>query len=239
MASMQRNGIMRRFFRNLLGIVLALIALGFGFIWATHVTANDLRDLKRGDVVFQISGSGQSLAIMLASASLYSHVGLVDRNAQGESVVIEAVGPVREVPLDNWIAQGTGGRIAVYRFADLSEKQAQAVIQAARRHLGKGYDPYFYSSEDTLYCSELVQIAFRDALDITLGQSQRLGDLNLNNFAARAVIDRRWQGHPLCAGGQANSADDCLDKIRDEPLITPQALADDPRMARIFSNFTP
>ncbi|GHC44334.1 YiiX/YebB-like N1pC/P60 family cysteine hydrolase [Neogemmobacter tilapiae] len=230
---------MRRFLRNFLVALLALGGLGFGFLWATNVTAEDLRDLKRGDVIFQISGSGQSLAIMLASASLYSHVGIVDLNDAGQPVVLEAVGPVRETPLEDWISKGKARRVAVYRMEKMTEVQAQSVVTAARAHFGKGYDPYFYSSEDTLYCSELVQIAFRDGIGLTLGQSQRLGDLNLDNFAARAVIERRWKGHPLCADGRAGNAAECLALIRDEKLITPQAIADDPRMVPVFSNFAP
>lgn len=239
MASMQKVCIMRRFLRNVFLGGLAMVAFGFAFLWATNVTAEDLRDLKSGDVIFQISGSGQSLAIMLASASLYSHVGIVDLDRNGRPVVLEAVGPVKETPLEEWIAKGKARRVAVYRLEGLTPDQAQAVVTQARRHFGKGYDPYFFSSEDTLYCSELVQIAFRDGMAVTLGQSQRLGDLNLDNFAARAVIERRWKGHPLCADGRAGNATECLALIRDETLITPQAIADDPRMTQVFSNFAP
>ena len=83
------------------------------------------------------------------------------------------------------MAQGEGGDVAVYRMDGLSDDQAMAVAKAARSHLGKGYDPYFYRTEDALYCSELVHIAFRDGMGAALAREQRLGELNLDSATVR------------------------------------------------------
>lgn len=200
------------------------------------VTAQDLPPLHRGDVIFQNSRSNQSEAIRLATGSAYTHVGIVDFNAAGQPVVLEAVRTTRETPLADWLTQGRDGAVAIYRY-DLTPDQALAVTQAARRHFGKRYDPYFHASEDQLYCSELVYIAFRDGIGVDLGTMQSLGDLNLNNAAVRALIGERWDKHPTCKDGHAADAGTCLAMIHDNPLITPQALSEDDRLTLIHSSF--
>lgn len=217
--------------RSLPGLLLALAAL--------PAQAQDLPDLQRGDVIFQNSQSAQSLAILLATNSPFTHVGIIDIDDRGNPVVLEAVKTTRETPLADWVAQGKDGAVAVYRMEGLTEAQALAVTQAARSHFGKGYDPYFYRTEDALYCSELVHVAFRDGMGAALGDQQRLADLNLDSTAVRSLIADRWQSHPACAEGKAQDAESCLALIRDEPLVTPQAVAEDERLTLVYTSFAP
>ncbi|WP_374431242.1 YiiX/YebB-like N1pC/P60 family cysteine hydrolase [Tabrizicola sp.] len=217
--------------RSLPGLLVALAAL--------PALAQDLPELQRGDVIFQNSQSAQSLAILLATDSPFTHVGIVDFDDSGNPVVLEAVRTTRATPLADWVAQGKDGAVAVYRVEGLSEDQALAVTEAARSHLGKGYDPYFYRTEDALYCSELVHVAFRDGIDVALGREQRLGELNLDSAAVRGLIEQRWAQHPACAEGQADSAESCLAVIQDEPLVTPQAVAEDERLTLVYTSFAP
>jgi hypothetical protein len=219
-----------------LGVLTGLLC---ACLLALPSLAEDFPDLKRGDVIFQTSRSGQSQAILEATGSPFTHVGIIDFDKTGAPVVLEAVRTTRETPLNDWISQGVGNDIALYRLEGLNADQALAVTEAARTHLGKGYDPYFFGSEHTLYCSELVHIAFRDGMDIALGREQALGELNLNSAAARKLIADRWQSHPACMDGQAADVDDCVAKILDEPLITPQAVAEDPRLQLIYTSFQP
>jgi hypothetical protein len=215
--------------RSLPGLLVALAAL--------PAQSQDLPDLQRGDVIFQNSQSAQSMAILLATDSPFTHVGIVDLDDRGNPVVLEAVKTTRETPLEDWVEQGKDGAVAVYRLEGLSEDQALAVTTAARSHLGKGYDPYFYWTEDALYCSELVHVAFRDGMGVAVGREQRLGELNLDSAAVRGLIEARWQAHPACAEGKAQDADSCLTLIRDEPLVTPQALTQDARLRLVWSSF--
>lgn len=158
-------------------------------ILALPARAEDLPDLKRGDVIFQNTRSAQSLAILLATDSPFTHVGIVEVDASGDPVALEAVRTTRETPLADWVAQGRNSDMAVYRMVGLGEDQALAVTRAARSDLGKGYDPYFYQGEGALYCSKLVHIAFRDGIGVALGREQRLGDLDLDSAAVRALIE--------------------------------------------------
>jgi Permuted papain-like amidase enzyme, YaeF/YiiX, C92 family len=217
-----------RFTGLLLAVFLPLPAL-----------AEDLPPLKRGDVIFQNSRSAQSLAILLATNSPFTHVGIVDFDDSGNAIVLEAVRTTRATPLQDWVSQGEDGDVAIYRMMDLTDDQAQAVTKAARSQFGKGYDPYFYRSEDALYCSELVQIAFRDGIGAELGRVQTLGELSLDSAAVRALIEDRWQSHPACADGQAKDAQGCLALIHDEPLVTPQAMAEDERLTLVYTSFGP
>lgn len=214
-----------------------LIAFLLSLATLVPAHAQDLPELKRGDVIFQNSRSAQSLAILLATDSPFTHVGIVDFDADGMPVVLEAVKTTRATPLQDWVEQGKDGALAVYRMEGLTEAQALAVTEAARSHFGKGYDPYFYKTEDALYCSELVNVAFRDGMGAALGRVQRLGALDLDSAAVRGLIEDRWQSHPACADGQAQDAESCLAVIRDEPLVTPQAVAEDARLQLVWSSF--
>lgn len=218
---------------------LRLPGLLLTLLFALPALAEDLPPLKRGDVIFQNSRSAQSLAILLATNSPYTHVGILDFDDSGNAIVLEAVQTTRATPLQDWVAQGEDGDVAIYRMQGLTDDQALAVTKAARSQFGKGYDPFFYSSEDALYCSELVHIAFRDGIGVALGREQALGELNLDNAAVRALIEDRWQSHPACADGQAKDAKSCLALIRDEPLVTPQAVAEDARLHLVWSSFAP
>jgi hypothetical protein len=90
-------------------------------IWltATQVSAADLPPLKNGDLVFQNTRGNQGLAIMLASRSAYSHMGMIELDGEGRPWVIEAVGPVQTIPLDKWIERGTASRITIKRMTGL------------------------------------------------------------------------------------------------------------------------
>jgi Permuted papain-like amidase enzyme, YaeF/YiiX, C92 family len=214
-------------------VTVALLAAAM----AGPAGADEIPPLKRGDVIFQNSLSDQSLAISLATGSEYTHVGIVDVDADGVVVVLEAVRTTRETPLTDWLTHGADGDVAVYRYEGLTDDQALAVTTAARSHFGKSYDPYFFASEDQLYCSELVRIAFHDGIGVDLGRMQTLAALDLGGTAARALIGERWDSHPLCKDGQVADAEACLALIQDGPLITPQAQAEDDRLTLIFTSF--
>jgi len=220
---------------------LALCVLaGAVFVWL-RVTAADVESLpplQTGDIVFQTAGSGQALAIMLASASPFSHVGIVLIDSAGKPVVWEAVGPVKETPLAEWIAQGRGGRLQVMRFAKpLSQEAWQKVFDWIKKQRGKPYDIYFTDDDDRFYCSELVHDALKAALGITLGKPQPVASLNLDNAPVRKLIAARWQNYPLCQGGKAQDFKICFEIIKAQNLITPAALAADARLQTVYTNY--
>ena len=73
--------------------------------------------VKDGDIIFQTSQSSQSVAIQRATASPYSHMGIIFfRN--GKPYVFEAIATVRYTPLTSWIARGKGGHYVIKRLKD-------------------------------------------------------------------------------------------------------------------------
>src|SRR5690349_11938191 len=108
---------------HILPRVIPLLLLALTLFLPTH--AAELPPLKPGDIVFQNTSGSAREAIMLASGTQYTHVGLVDVDAKGHAVVIEAAGPVRVVPLDRWIKNGSGKKVTIKRIKGLSDADAK------------------------------------------------------------------------------------------------------------------
>jgi hypothetical protein len=231
---------MRSFLRFAKWAVILVVGVGaLLFLWLrmTMVAASDLPRLRDGDIVFQTIDGSQTLAILLASRSPYSHVGMVRIAEGGTPMVVEAVGPVREIALDQWIEQGIGGRITVKRMEALTPEQARSALDAASVFDGRPYDIYFRSDDDAIYCSELVRNAFLRGPKIELGRLETIRELNIDNFAARKLVDRRWSTHPDCMEPPYNTRDSCFARILDQELVTPDSIAADAKLTQIYSNF--
>lgn len=213
-------------------IVVLLAILNF-----TAVSAKDLPPLKTGDIIFQTSRSSQSLAILLASGSAYSHMGIIEIDSDNQPLVQEATGPVKSTPLDQWIKHGTGSRFTIKRMADLRPEEALAVLKAAHSYDGLPYDIFFLPNKDAIYCSELVQIAFKEGASIDLGKFEKVKSLNIDNFAARQLIQKRWRKDPLCQPAENETFESCFAKILEQDLITPASISSDPRLQIVYSNY--
>lgn len=229
--------------KGLLRVTAILIAIfaTIAYIWLTltPVAANDLPLLKSGDIVFQTSRSSQSSAILLASMSVYSHMGVIEVQTDGTPFVVEAVGPVKSTSLDSWIKRGLGGRIAIKRLSTLSSGQAQAILQAAHQLDGRPYDLFFMSTKEEIYCSELVHLAFAEGGSINLGSVQKAKDLYLDNFAAKSLISKRWKKHPLCQTAETSSFEACYTQILEQELVTPASIFNDAKLELVYSNYRP
>ena len=186
-----------------------------------------------GDLIFQTSQSRQSTAILAATGSHFTHMGIVHVR-DGEPYVIEAYCTVEETPLDDWIARGDGDRYSLYRIEHLSPEQAAIAIDAALGYLGQPYDPFFRDGEDAIYCSKLVRLAFESA-GIELGDVETVGDLDIDSPAVRTIFAERWQKHPDCA--DADDADECWNRMLSQAIVTPASIANDGKLVLVDSNF--
>lgn len=230
---------MTRLFRSVAIFSALLVAIVYAWLTLTSVSAKELPALKTGDIIFQTSRSSQSSAILLASMSAYSHMGIIEIMPDGVPSVVEAVGPVKSTPLDAWIKRGLGGRVAIKRLPTLSTDQAQSILQAAHHYDGLPYDLFFMSTTDQIYCSELISLAFKNGVSLTLGNSQKAKELYLNNFAAKRLISKRWQKHPMCQTAQTANFESCYAQILEQELVTPDSIFNDPKLELIFSNYRP
>jgi cell wall-associated NlpC family hydrolase len=146
----------------------------------TRLTAGEFGDYEPqpGDVVFQSLGSSPLVDMIEGcTKSGYSHCGLVAQQ-DGKWVVIEAIGPVREIPLSQWIHNGRKDGFAAYRLKSAYAAKADKFVKAAYTYLGLPYDIHYEMDDQKIYCSELVFKAFRKATGEDLGRLAKLKDLD-------------------------------------------------------------
>lgn len=163
---------------------------------------------REGDLIFHQSKGFQSLAILEATGSPWSHVGIIFKNKSGGWVVAEASQPVRIVSLTSFMNRGRDGGYRIYRARDFKAAQVPALRAAVETEIGKPYDIYFEWSDDSIYCSELVYKAFQKATGIELGDVQKFSDLRLDGPFVRALIQQRLTK----TGRELNP---------NEPIVTP------------------
>lgn len=178
--------------------------------------------LQRGDVIFQSESSSQSRAIREAQCGHpATHVGIIEKRGD-DAFVIEAVGPVTLTPLAAFVARGA--RVAVYRDPRLDEAGRAAVVAAARRELGKPYDPFFTDDDARIYCSELVWRAWR-AAGLDIGRVATGRELSLDGPAVTRLLSQRWRHHPGCR--HARTQAECAAVVANQAIVTPASLLQD------------
>jgi cell wall-associated NlpC family hydrolase len=222
------------------GLLLALpLLVVAAALWArfTAPAIASLPPLANGDLVFQTDRSTQMLAILFATGSLYTHVGIIDIDQSGRPFVLEAAGKVRRIPLQDWLHHGYARRLTIERLSGLDAATAAKITAKAETYIGTPYDIFFRLGTDHLYCSELVYDAFLQGGQIELGKLQSVSDLNINNFAVRKIIETRWQRDPEFQPASAINFKICFARIQQQQIITPVSLARDRRLKIIFSNY--
>lgn len=215
-------------------LLLLAILIGLSAAWVESTMHPKLPPLKDGDLLFQTAYSSQASAVMLASFSLYTHTGIVKRSGD-KWVVIEATSKVEETPLEYWIENGVLNRVSVYRDPELTAEQAAAMLEATKKYYGRKYDFFFSFDNDLIYCSELPYLAFREA-GVELGAVQKVGDLNVDNWLVRELVEKRWQRYDACTS-RGYDFKQCYDYIMSQQLVTPASLARDPKLREIYSNY--
>jgi len=217
--------------------VLSVTLLFYFYVQATYASVTKLPFLKDGDLVFQTIESSQTLAIMFASGSLYTHVGIVKIDDDGQPNVIEAVGPVRKISLQEWIDQGVAGRLTVMRLKDAEEEVIRKALNRAEFYYGRPYDFFFLFDKAKIYCSELVYYAFKEGAGIEVGHIEKIGDLHVNNAAVRRLIRARWENYAPCKTAGVKSYDACFPIVMEQELVTPASVAEDLKLELVYSNY--
>ena len=152
-------------------------------------------NFQSGDIIFQTSKSSQSKAIQLATKSKYSHMGIIFEDDE-QDFVYEAIQPVKLTPLRQWIERGEKGHYVIKRLVDadkiLTPKALAKMKQIGEQFKGKNYDLYFEWSDEKIYCSELVWKIYKEALDIEIGQLEKLSDFDLSNIIVQQIMGERY-----------------------------------------------
>ena len=173
-----------------------------------------------GDILFQSLPNEPGLdlvdAIEGATESPYSHCGMVTRDGE-EWVVIEAIGPVKETPLQEYIQRGRDHKFWAYRFDEDKRQKIPVALKAMREDLGKEYDPRYRFDSENIYCSELIFRGWKAATGEDLGKVVKLGDLKWERY--KPVIE--------AIEGQGNLP-------LDREMITPRDMAKAKGLKRIY-----
>lgn len=193
-----------------------LLTIPLFFAWllipVTGCSGRDpLKELRDGDILFQVTGSVLSLAIREAMDSPYCHCGIACR-LDGRWYVYEAIQPVSLTPLQEWIDRGMGRHYVVKRLRNADEVLTSVVLQKMQQEGGafyrKDYDTYFNWSDERIYCSELVWKIYHRATGIELGEFKKLHEFDLSAPFVQDKMEEIFGGNPTL----------------DEPIISPAAI---------------
>jgi hypothetical protein len=204
--------------KNLLKPLFFLIA--FASLINAQVNEKDFNNkYKNGDIVFQISTSGQAKAIQLATNSQYSHCGIIffENNV---CYVYEAVQPVRKIKFSNWIKNGDRQHFVVKRLKKeqlLSKEKIAEMKTMADNLLNKDYDALFEWGDDKFYCSELVWKLYNKNTEIELGKFKPLNEFNLKSKTVQAAVKKRFHG-----------------KIPNTKIISPEAILNSEELMEVY-----
>ncbi len=139
---------------------------------------------KQGDIIFQsLWKNDLTEAIEGITESPYSHCGVVFKKKSGW-YVIEAIGPVKETRIRNFLWQGVKKQIDIYRLDEKYLDSIPAFISALKSYLGRPYDIKYKMDDQKIYCSELIYKAFKEVYNENLGVIKKLGDLNWTPYTA-------------------------------------------------------
>lgn len=188
-----------------LAFFILLVALALDSV--SHATPPKPPDYQDGDIIFHQSQTAQSKAILEATGSPWSHVGILFEDG-GKWYVAEAVQPVRVTSLSSFLKRGKGGHYRTYRMPGLQAVHKTAIRNYIESRIGTDYDLYFEWSDDLLYCSELVYKAYLYATGSEIGSVQKFRDLKLDGPYVKELIRRRIHD----TGRKLNL---------DEPIVTP------------------
>jgi hypothetical protein len=170
-----------------------------------------------GDILFQSLPHAPLVdAIEGVTQSPFSHCGIVTQRGD-QLMVLEAIGPVTETPLSEWIRRGRGDRLAAYRLDPSLAASVPAIIAEARGYMGRPYDIHYDFDDERIYCSELIFKSIRTVTGQAVGQIHRIGELN-------------WQPHEAFI----KSIEGHVPKERE--LISPRALSEAAQLRKVYDN---
>ncbi len=192
---------MKQAFRiNLFLFVAAIACICLVAVFADAFAFNKSRKIEHpefhdGDMIFQTSQSGQSLAVQYATHSKYTHCGILF-NDFGKWYVYEAVQPVRKILFKDWIAAGDSSYYVVRRLAKADSIVTPEVIRKMRAscnsRMGKSYDLYFGWDDSLIYCSELVWKAYNESTGLEVGHPKPMREYDLTHPLVVQTMTQRY-----------------------------------------------
>ena len=156
------------------------------FILALPITSKagdiNIKEIKEGDLIFQISKSSQSTAIQVATVSPWSHCGIIVEK-KGVFYVLEASNVVKLTPIQKWIDRG---HMKIYAIKRVIEDDIKIHY---KQYLGQKYDLAFKFNNNKMYCSELIYVIYKKQFDIEIAKPKKIKDYN--TFFFKKMMKRR------------------------------------------------
>lgn len=207
---------------NLTSSFLGSIVHGENFSFSKIKAVDYARtlDIREGDFIFQHLPGKLLRVIADVTQSQYSHCGIIVRKSDG-FYVLEAIGPVIETPLEEWINRGIGHRITIVRLKEKFRKKIPKIIEAAYKFKNLPYDILYQWDDEKIYCSELIYKAAFKGVGIKLADFVELGNLN-------------WQPHEAFIRYMTGG-----DLPLDRRMITPEDIAKSEKVDTVYSSFPP
>jgi uncharacterized protein YycO len=151
---------------NLLWCLSAAILL---FSLMTSCKSNRISRLENGDLLFVtaketgLSGAINNVTRKQENAS-FDHIGMLEKNRAGNFVLHAAPeGGSQKQSLKDFLKdrKNDGQRVIVYRLKTQYKKAVPAAVSKANSMLGKPYNFNYILDENSYYCSDFVERAFR------------------------------------------------------------------------------
>jgi hypothetical protein len=172
---------------------------------------------REGDVIFQSLPHNALIdAIEGATESPFSHCGILHRQ-NGGWLVIEAIGPVKETPLDAWVARGREQHYTAFRLREKYHPKIPEFVKMAQTYEGLPYDIHYDLDDAAIYCSELIYKSFRRVTGEEMGRLQMLGELK---WLPYTDVIKQIEGGRLPL---------------ERKMITPRSLSEAAQLEKIFS----
>ena len=185
--------------------------------------------LEEGDIVFQQSQSPQSVAIREATGSSWTHVGVVVTERGATRIVEAGNNGVALTSVAAFVNASRDNRMVVMRLKSAEEhftpEGRETFRSALKRDYGKRYDRLFEWSDVRIYCSQLVWRAYEASFNLSIGEVQRVEDLNFNRPAVQALINERYG---------LSRAELTRSSLLQEKIITPLAIKESNLLETVF-----
>lgn len=149
--------------------LLKVFAAFFLFILITGCKNSQVSGLKNGDLLFVtakstgLSGAINNVTQKQKNAS-FDHIGILEK-ARGNFYVLHAApkGGSQKQKLNNFLKDQSndGQSIVVYRLKSQYQKAIPSAIEKANSMLGKPYNVNYILDENSYYCSDYIERAFR------------------------------------------------------------------------------
>jgi hypothetical protein len=175
--------------------------------------------LQNGDLIFQEAcNGGMNSAIKAATEGIngynFTHVGIVEKQSNGQYYVIEATHPkVKITPLQAYLhpKNKCAPRSVVGRLKPPYQSLIPPALTQAKLKVGKKYDDAFDINNDQYYCSELIYQIFKEAnhgQDVFTLRSMTFKSKDTGEFPAYWKEHFKKMGLPIPEGQPGNNPGD-------------------------------